>query len=62
MAHQVDGREQLVLTFRPEGLPSYRALIRAARAGEVAFSGRPEQLDAFLRVFTLREPARRPAG
>nr|WP_062332711.1 helix-turn-helix domain-containing protein [Herbidospora sakaeratensis] len=43
----------LVITFRPDGPPSFRALIRAARLGEVALTGRAELLDPFLRVFSL---------
>ncbi|WP_062437291.1 winged helix-turn-helix transcriptional regulator [Herbidospora daliensis] len=52
----------LVITFGPDGLPSYRALMRAARAGEVVYWGRPESLDTFLRVFTLTEPAKGKTG
>ncbi|MEU7476626.1 hypothetical protein AB0A63_11635 [Lentzea sp. NPDC042327] len=33
-------------------LPSYRAVVRAARSGQVAVEGREELLDTFLRAFT----------
>jgi DNA-binding HxlR family transcriptional regulator len=44
----------LVITFAPdEGLPSLRALLRAARCGLVTLSGRRNLLGAFVAVFTL---------
>lgn len=45
------GRPGLVITFQPDGLPSYRALMQAARCGLVELEGRRALLDTFLRVF-----------
>lgn len=41
----------LVITFQPEDLPSYPALMQAARCGLVTLEGPRELLDTFLRVF-----------
>ncbi|MET9230324.1 helix-turn-helix domain-containing protein [Lentzea sp. NPDC003310] len=43
--------------FADDELASYRAVITAARDGEVGLSGRPELLDTFLRVFTVPRAA-----
>ena len=53
------GGPDLVITFRPDDddLPSYRALIQAAKCGLVELDGRRELLGTFLDVFTLPQPA-----
>ena len=38
-------------------LPSYRAIMRAARCGLVELTGRRSLLDIFLRLFTLPHEA-----
>ncbi|GLX99403.1 helix-turn-helix domain-containing protein [Herbidospora sp. NBRC 101105] len=43
----------LVIIFQPDELPSYRALVRAAKCGLVTLSGRRELLETFLRVFPM---------
>jgi hypothetical protein len=52
------GKPDLVITFQPEGLPSYQALIQAAKCGLVQLDRRREPLDTFLNVFV---PPRLPA-
>ncbi|MFE4171499.1 winged helix-turn-helix transcriptional regulator [Streptomyces sp. NPDC056909] len=49
----------LVIAFEPNDhdLPSYRALVQAARCGLVELDGPRALLDTFLRVFTLPQPA-----
>jgi hypothetical protein len=44
----------LVITFRPDDLPSYRALLQAARCGLVELTGPRELLETFIRLFTTR--------
>ncbi|AWS43058.1 helix-turn-helix domain-containing protein [Streptosporangium sp. 'caverna'] len=46
----------LVITFQPDELPSYRELMQAAKCGLVELSGRRELLDTFLRVFAIPQP------
>jgi DNA-binding HxlR family transcriptional regulator len=45
------GKPDLVMTFTPEELPTYRVLIQAAKCGLVKLEGRRKLLDTFLRVF-----------
>jgi DNA-binding HxlR family transcriptional regulator len=47
------GEPDLVITFQPDGLPSYQALIQAAKCGLVKLDGRRELLETFISVFTL---------
>ncbi|MYV56872.1 helix-turn-helix domain-containing protein [Streptomyces sp. SID3212] len=47
------GRPDLVITFDPDGLASYRALMRAAKCGLVELDGPPALLDTFISVFPL---------
>ncbi|SEE35659.1 helix-turn-helix domain-containing protein [Streptomyces sp. KS_5] len=47
----------LVMTFRLDGLPSYPALIQAAKCGLVELDGDRKLLDTFLRVFGLTQAA-----
>src|SRR5215813_501744 len=49
-------KPDLVMTFSPEELPTYRVLIQAARCGLVKLEGRRKLLDTFLRVF-VPQPA-----
>ncbi|SDI61492.1 winged helix-turn-helix transcriptional regulator [Nonomuraea jiangxiensis] len=51
------GKPDLVITFRPDELPSYQELIQAAKCGLVELSGRRDLLETFLRLFTLPQPA-----
>ncbi|HTU71914.1 MAG TPA: helix-turn-helix domain-containing protein [Trebonia sp.] len=51
------GQPDLVITFQPEGLPSYQALVQAAKCGLVQLDGPRELLATFLTVFTPPEPA-----
>jgi DNA-binding HxlR family transcriptional regulator len=51
------GQPDLVIAFRTDGLPSYRALMQAARCGLVGLEGRRELLSTFLDVFTVSQPA-----
>jgi DNA-binding HxlR family transcriptional regulator len=50
------GDPDLVITFRPEddGLPSFRALMQAAKCGLVQLQGRRELLDTFIKLFAFR--------
>ncbi|WP_436534164.1 winged helix-turn-helix transcriptional regulator [Actinoplanes sp. HUAS TT8] len=41
----------LVITFQPEDLPSYRALLQAAKCGLVELTGQRELLETFLQLF-----------
>ncbi|SDO63896.1 winged helix-turn-helix transcriptional regulator [Lentzea jiangxiensis] len=43
----------ITATFADDELASYRAIMTAARDGEVELKGRPALLDTFLRVFTV---------
>jgi DNA-binding HxlR family transcriptional regulator len=45
------GDPGLVITFQPDALPSFRALMQAARCGLVELTGRRELLETFLRLF-----------
>lgn len=51
------GKPDLVITFRPEGVPSYQALIQAAKCGLVEVDGRRELLTTFTHVFALPRSA-----
>lgn len=51
------GKSDLVITFRPDGLPSYQALIQAAKCGLVDLDGPRELLGTFLNVFAPTQPA-----
>jgi DNA-binding HxlR family transcriptional regulator len=51
------GKPDLVITFRPDGLPSYRALIQAAKCGLVELDGPRELLTTFMDVFSLPQSA-----
>jgi DNA-binding HxlR family transcriptional regulator len=51
------GKPDLVITFQPDGLPSYQALIQAARCGAVELDGRRELLGTFATVFAPPQPA-----
>jgi len=51
------GKPDLVITFQPDGLPSYRALIQAAKCGLVELDGRRELLRTFMDVFSLPQAA-----
>lgn len=53
-------KPDLVITIKPDGLPSYRGLMQAARCGLVELAGRRKLFDTFLRVFTI--PATSRAG
>ncbi|GHJ38647.1 helix-turn-helix domain-containing protein [Streptomyces sp. TS71-3] len=46
----------LVITFQPDRLPSYRELMNAATCGLVQLSGRRELLEPFLRLFAVPQP------
>jgi DNA-binding HxlR family transcriptional regulator len=46
------GKPDLVITLKPDGLPSYQALIQAAKCGLVELDGRRELLATFSDVFT----------
>jgi DNA-binding HxlR family transcriptional regulator len=48
------GGPDLVITFKPDDLASFRALMQAARCGLVELSGRGELLDPFLKLFAFR--------
>ncbi|MFF2522958.1 winged helix-turn-helix transcriptional regulator [Streptomyces liangshanensis] len=48
----VPGKAQLVITFDPDDLPSYRALMQAAKCGLVELEGRRTLLNTFVDVFT----------
>lgn len=50
-------KPDLVITFEPDDLPSYRALMQAAKCGLVELDGRRTLLDTFMRVFALPQPA-----
>ncbi|QIQ06082.1 winged helix-turn-helix transcriptional regulator [Streptomyces liangshanensis] len=54
------GKPDLVITFDPDGLASYRALIQAAKCGLVELDGPRTLLDTFLSVFPL--PKTNPAA
>lgn len=46
------------LTFKLDGeLPSFRALMRAAKCGPVELEGQRSLLNTFLRVFVVPQPA-----
>jgi len=47
----------LVMTFEPVDLPSFRSLMRAAKCGLVKLVGRRELLDTFIRLFTVPQTA-----
>ncbi|WP_326566207.1 helix-turn-helix domain-containing protein [Amycolatopsis rhabdoformis] len=47
----------VVITFRPENLPSYVELVQAIKCGLVTIKGPRKLLDTFTRVFTSRGPA-----
>lgn len=49
------GEPDLVMTFTPEDLPAFQALMQAARCGLVELSGRRNLLDTFIRVFTISQ-------
>ncbi|HEY2263059.1 MAG TPA: helix-turn-helix domain-containing protein [Streptosporangiaceae bacterium] len=51
------GKPDLVITFQPDGLPSYQALIQAAKRGLVELDGRRELLRTFTNVFARPQPA-----
>jgi DNA-binding HxlR family transcriptional regulator len=51
-------KPDLVMTFTPEDLPSFRALLQAARCGLVELTGRRELLGTFTRVFTTGQATR----
>ena len=51
------GTPDLVITFKPDGLPSYRALIQAAKCGLVDLEGRRELLQTFTNVFAVPRQA-----
>lgn len=51
------GKPDLVITFQPDGLPSYQALIQAAKCGLVELDGRRELLGTFLKVFASPQSA-----
>jgi len=51
------GQPDLLITFQPDGLPSYQALIQAAKCGQVQLDGRRELLETFLTVFAQSRPA-----
>jgi hypothetical protein len=44
------------MTFKVDGLPSYRALIQAAKCGLVELDGRRELLPTFTDVFAIPQP------
>jgi DNA-binding HxlR family transcriptional regulator len=48
------GGADLVITFRPDHLASFRALMQAAKCGLVEVSGRRELLDTFIKLFAFR--------
>jgi DNA-binding HxlR family transcriptional regulator len=48
------GDPDLVITFRPDDLPSFRALMQAAKCGLVDLTGRRELLDTFIELFEYR--------
>jgi DNA-binding HxlR family transcriptional regulator len=50
-------KPDLLITFQPDGLPSYQALIQAAKCGLVQLDGSPELLATFLNVFAPPQPA-----
>jgi DNA-binding HxlR family transcriptional regulator len=50
------GQPDLVITFKPDGLPSYQALIQAVKCGLVELDGRRELLETFMNVFALPRP------
>jgi len=47
----------LTITFVSDDLPSFRALIQAAKCGLVKLSGRQKFLNTFVHTFTPRSPA-----
>ncbi|MFC4036109.1 winged helix-turn-helix transcriptional regulator [Streptomyces polygonati] len=51
-------KPDLAITFEPDGLPSYRALVQAAKCGLVKLEGRRTLLQTFLRVFASTEQDR----
>ncbi|MGH3165064.1 MAG: winged helix-turn-helix transcriptional regulator [Trebonia sp.] len=51
------GAPDLVITFKPDGLPSYQALVQAAKCGLVELDGRRELLGTFLSIFAHPQPA-----
>jgi hypothetical protein len=53
----VPAKPDLVITFKPDGLPSYQALIQAAKCGLVELDGRRELLKTFTDVFARPEQA-----
>lgn len=53
----VPAKPDLVITFKPDGLPSYQALIQAAKCGLVELDGRRELLKTFTDVFARPQPA-----
>jgi DNA-binding HxlR family transcriptional regulator len=48
------GDPDLVITFRPDLLPSFRALMQAAKCGLVTLEGRRELLGTFIELFAFR--------
>lgn len=48
------GDPDLVIAFRPDNLPSFRALMQAAKCGLVELTGRRELLDTFIKLFQFR--------
>ncbi|MGW1210696.1 winged helix-turn-helix transcriptional regulator [Streptomyces sp. NPDC002499] len=50
-------RPDLVITFEPDDLPSFVALMQAAKCGLVELDGSRELLDTFIRVFPSAQPA-----
>ena len=51
----------LVITFTTDDLPSFPALMQAARCGLVQLTGRRDLLDTFTRVFALQPAVTQPA-
>jgi DNA-binding HxlR family transcriptional regulator len=51
------GKPDLVMTFHPDGLPSYQALIQAAKCGLVDLDGPRELLGTFMNVFASPQQA-----
>lgn len=51
------GKPDLVITFHPDGLPSYQALTQAAKCGLVDLDGPRELLGTFLNLFAPTQPA-----
>jgi DNA-binding HxlR family transcriptional regulator len=50
-------KPDLVMTFKPDDLPTFRALIQAAKGGLVELEGRQRLLATFLRIFAPKQAA-----